>query len=67
MTPHADGTIPPPCSARILELAVLAHCRHELGRIYDEGRWRCGDGPGELTLEFGDPEEMMHTVVRDTL
>ena len=44
---------------------MLAYCRHELGRIYDEGRWQSRDVPGELTVEFGDPEEMMHTVVRD--
>ena len=46
---------------------MLAHCRHELPRIYDEGRWQCRGVPCELTVEFGDSEEMMDTLVRDRI
>jgi hypothetical protein len=62
--PRAGGAVPPPCSVRVLQLAVLAHCRHELGQIYEEGRSRWGGGPGELMLVFPSAEEMMRNVVR---
>lgn len=61
---RAGGKLPP-YSVQVLQLAMLAYCRHELGRVYEEGRSRCGGGQGELMLVFPSAEEMMHTVVRD--